>query len=169
MSSFDSPARTPDEEKRIRAAEFAWDLAIQMAALREARGLSQAELAEHVGTKQQAISRMESPTYDRQNLAKLREVAEAMGAFVDVVIVPAEKADAYLDYRYQPALEDEPPYQWVQLSSDAGGAGAASGEARQQTGQRYRQVPWKEARAVLDQAISGSVEPAQPRPGKAIA
>lgn len=95
------------EERRIRAAEFDWDLAVQLSALREERGLTQAQLAERVGTHQQAISRLENPAYGRQSLSTLRQVASALGAFVDVAIVPDEKLEAYCEKRYIPLLEEE--------------------------------------------------------------
>ncbi|MCL5959168.1 MAG: helix-turn-helix transcriptional regulator [Chloroflexi bacterium] len=97
------------EERLVKADSFIWDIVMQLYQLREQRGLSQAELAELAGTKQQSISRMENPGYDRHSLAMLRKVAEQLRAFVDVVIVPEEKLEQYLDARYQPVLMEEPP------------------------------------------------------------
>lgn len=113
MSSSEASGRAPEKERRIKAAEFAWELVTQLAALRESRGLSQADLAKLIGTRQQAISRLENPRYDRQSLRTLRQVAEVLDAFIDVVVVPEEKAAVYLDTRFQPVLDEEPSYRWL--------------------------------------------------------
>ncbi|MBI3967586.1 MAG: helix-turn-helix transcriptional regulator [Chloroflexi bacterium] len=99
------------DERDLKAAELAWDLVIQLAKLREQRGLTQSQLADLVGTSQQAISRLENPLYDRHSLRVLREIAAALNAYVDVVVVPEEHVDAYLAHRYQPVLDDPPSAQ----------------------------------------------------------
>ena len=71
---------------RFERAGEAWDVAIQLAALREKRGLSQKELATRIGTSQQQISRLESPSYEGHSLSMLRRVAEALGADVHVTL-----------------------------------------------------------------------------------
>jgi len=48
--------------------------------------MSQAELAKKVGTTQQQISRLESPSYEGHSLSMLRRVAEILGAKVFVHI-----------------------------------------------------------------------------------
>jgi transcriptional regulator with XRE-family HTH domain len=78
--------RDPDFALRFKKAGEAWDLAIQLAALRKASGLSQKELAKRVGTSQQQISRLESPSYEGHSLSMIRRVAEALGATVRVEI-----------------------------------------------------------------------------------
>jgi ribosome-binding protein aMBF1 (putative translation factor) len=72
--------------KRFRKAGEAWDVAIQLARLRRKTGLSQKELAKRVGTSQQQISRLESPSYEGHTLSMLRRVAEVLGAKVRVEI-----------------------------------------------------------------------------------
>lgn len=67
----------------VKAGE-AWDVAIQLAALRKESGLSQKELAKRVGTTQQQISRLESPSYEGHSLSMLRRVAGFLGATVHV-------------------------------------------------------------------------------------
>ena len=47
----------------FRKAGQAWDVALQLTALRKKVGLSQKELAQKVGTSQQQISRLESTSY----------------------------------------------------------------------------------------------------------
>jgi transcriptional regulator with XRE-family HTH domain len=56
------------------------------ASLRKKSGLSQKELARRIGTSQQQISRLESPSYEGHSLSMLRRVAEILGASVHVEI-----------------------------------------------------------------------------------
>ena len=76
---------------RFERAGQAWDVALQIAALREQAGLSQAALARLLKTSQQQISRLESPDYEGHSLANLRRVAEALHARVRVVFEPDDK------------------------------------------------------------------------------
>ncbi len=78
--------KDPDFAARFKKAGEAWDVALQIAALRREYGLSQKELAERVGTSQQQISRLESPTYEGHSLSMLRRVAAVLGATVQVKI-----------------------------------------------------------------------------------
>ena len=75
-----------DFAARFKRAGDAWDVALQLAALRKDSGLSQKELAQRVGTSQQQISRLESPSYEGHSLSMLRRVAEALGASLHVEI-----------------------------------------------------------------------------------
>ena len=70
---------------RFRRAGEAWDVALQIAALRQQAGLSQRELARKLKTSQQQISRLESPDYEGHSLSQLRRVAKALHARVRVV------------------------------------------------------------------------------------
>jgi transcriptional regulator with XRE-family HTH domain len=72
-------------QKFIKAGE-AWDVAIQLVSLRKKAGLSQKELAKRVGTSQQQISRLESPSYEGHSLSMLRRVADVLAASVHVEI-----------------------------------------------------------------------------------
>lgn len=76
---------------RFERAGEAWDVALQIAALREQAGLSQKELARRLKTSQQHISRLESPGYEGHSLANLRRVAEVLHARVRVVFELEEK------------------------------------------------------------------------------
>src|SRR5437762_14124536 len=80
--------RDPDFAERFKRAGEAWDVAVQLAALREQAGLSQAELARKLKTTQQQISRLESPGYEGHSLSMLRRVAKALHARVRVVLEP---------------------------------------------------------------------------------
>jgi transcriptional regulator with XRE-family HTH domain len=77
---------------RFKRAGEAWDVALQIAALREQAGLSQAQLATLLKTSQQQISRLESPSYEGHSLSMLRRVARALNARVRVVLEPADSA-----------------------------------------------------------------------------
>ena len=76
----------PAFAERFKEAGEAWDVALQIAALRKEVGMSQKELAERVGTSQQQISRLESPGYAGHSMSMLRRVAHVMGASVRVQI-----------------------------------------------------------------------------------
>ena len=81
----------PDFAERFEKAGAAWDVAIQLAALREKAGLSQKDLARKLRTSQQNISRLESTAYEGHSLSMLRRVAEVLGATVRVSIIPNEE------------------------------------------------------------------------------
>ena len=89
---------------RFKQAGEAWDVALQLASLREQAGLSQAELARKLKIIQQQISRLESPDYEGHSLSMLRRVARALRARVRVVLElePGGKAEAL--------AEDPVPY-----------------------------------------------------------
>ncbi len=76
--------KDPDFAERFERAGEAWDVALQIAALRQKAGLSQKDLARKLKTSQQDISRLESPSYQGHSLAMLRRVASALGATVRV-------------------------------------------------------------------------------------
>ena len=83
---LDEQLSDPAFAARFKEAGEAWDVAMQIAALRKESGLSQRELAKRVGTSQQQISRLESPGYEGHSLSMLRRVAQVMGASVRVQI-----------------------------------------------------------------------------------
>jgi ribosome-binding protein aMBF1 (putative translation factor) len=88
---LDEQLKNPDFTERFEAAGDAWDVAIQLASLREKAGLSQKELAKQLHTSQQQISRLESPAYEGHSLSMLRRVAHALNAEVKVIIEPVTK------------------------------------------------------------------------------
>ncbi len=79
-SYLEDHLRDPEFARRFERAGKAWDVALQLAELREKAGLSQKELAHRVGTTQQQISRIESPDYEGHSLRMLRRVADALEA-----------------------------------------------------------------------------------------
>ncbi len=62
--------------------------------LRKEAGLTQAELADVVGTTGSVISRLESAEYDGHSLKMLERIAIALGKKVDVRIVDRDKQTA---------------------------------------------------------------------------
>jgi DNA-binding XRE family transcriptional regulator len=63
----------------------------QIARLRIQRGLTQAQLAEIVGTRQPSIARLENGS-SIPSLSFLRRIADALGARIEVHLVPEEAA-----------------------------------------------------------------------------
>jgi transcriptional regulator with XRE-family HTH domain len=85
--------RDPDFAERFKRAGEAWDVALQIAALREKAGLSQKDLARKLKTSQQQISRLESPSYEGHSLSMLRRVANVLGATVHVTLAPKGESE----------------------------------------------------------------------------
>jgi transcriptional regulator with XRE-family HTH domain len=89
----------PDFRRRFEEADKAWDIALQLTALRKVRGLTQQQVADLLGTKQQAIARLEDPSYTGHSLSMVRRYVEALGAIIDVTVVPAERSAEYATAR----------------------------------------------------------------------
>jgi ribosome-binding protein aMBF1 (putative translation factor) len=85
----DDPERL---ESLQREREKAY-IAGQIYELRTRAGLSQAELAERVGTTQSVISRLEDADYEGHSLNMLRRIAKALNCRIDVRFVPEAKKD----------------------------------------------------------------------------
>ncbi len=86
--------RDPEFAREYAEAKEEWSLAIRLARLRRERGLTQEQLAEMVGTRQQNIARIEDPDYSGHSLSLLRRVARALGMVVHVEFIPAEEVIA---------------------------------------------------------------------------
>ena len=97
---WDKQLRDPDFAERFKQHGEAWDVALQLTALREQAGLSQTELARKLKTTQQQISRLESPDYEGHSLSMLRRVARVLNARVRVVFEP-EKREPSAKYRFR--------------------------------------------------------------------
>lgn len=63
-------------------------IANQIARLREQVGISQAELARRIGTKQTGVARMERSSYQGYTVGTLARIAAATGARLEVRLVP---------------------------------------------------------------------------------
>ena len=83
--------KDPAFAARFEGAGEAWDVALQIAALRQEAGLSQKNLAKLLKVPQQQISRLESPGYEGHSLSTLRRVARVLHARVRVVFEPEKK------------------------------------------------------------------------------
>jgi len=84
--------RDPNFAERFKRAGEAWDVALQIAALREKAGLSQKDLARKLKTSQQQISRLESTSYEGHSLSMLRRVASALDATVRVTLTSKDES-----------------------------------------------------------------------------
>jgi transcriptional regulator with XRE-family HTH domain len=80
----------PGFAERFERAGEAWDVALQIAALREQAGLTQKDLAKLLKTSQQQISRLESPSYEGHSLGMLRRVAKVLHARLHIVFQPEQ-------------------------------------------------------------------------------
>jgi DNA-binding XRE family transcriptional regulator len=78
-------------DPETRAAYDALEPAYQIARLRIERGLTQAQLAALVGTKQPSIARFERGDSE-PTLAFLRKLAEALGVRLEVSFIPVEQS-----------------------------------------------------------------------------
>ena len=79
------------KDPEFREAWEASEPAYQVARLRIMRGLTQAQLAELVGTKQPSIARLESGK-DEPKISFLRRVVKALGGHLEVRITGPEQA-----------------------------------------------------------------------------
>lgn len=80
--------RNPSLKEEMEKAGQAWDIAFQIYDLRKKAGLTQAQLAKLVGTKQSNIARIESADYIGYTLKTLEKVTKALRAKLEIRIVP---------------------------------------------------------------------------------
>jgi predicted XRE-type DNA-binding protein len=97
-----SPAFQAQVEEQLAAINVAQDLV----ALRESRGLSQAQLADRLGITQSAIAQLESAQPKNVELRTLVRVATALGAHVDVSIRPRRRAEPKSRPRARPKVKN---------------------------------------------------------------
>jgi len=81
------PERLESLQKEREKAHIAG----QIYDMRTRAGLSQAELAERVGTTQSVISRLEDADYEGHSLNMLRRIARALNCRLEVRFVPERK------------------------------------------------------------------------------
>jgi transcriptional regulator with XRE-family HTH domain len=77
-----------DARTRFVESHLGKTLAFQIRSMRDAKNWSQGALAEKVGMNQNAISRLESPTYGRATLTTLKRIATAFDVALVVRFVP---------------------------------------------------------------------------------
>lgn len=87
-SYLDQQLQDPSFAARFERAGEAWDVALQIVALRQQAGLSQKDVAKLLKTSQQQISRLESPEYNGHSLSTLRRLATALNSTVRIVFEP---------------------------------------------------------------------------------
>jgi transcriptional regulator with XRE-family HTH domain len=90
-------------------------LATQLQVIREQRGMTQAQLAEKIGTKQAGISRIENVNYSAWNSATLRKIAFALGCRLKVSLETfgslIDEAVAFNEKMLQrPSFEEDPVF-----------------------------------------------------------
>lgn len=73
----------PAARKGYEDARLAYELGRRLRELRDARGLSQRQLAERVGTTQSVIARLEAGG-TKPSLSTLERVASALGSVIDI-------------------------------------------------------------------------------------
>lgn len=78
----------PSFQEELDKAERAWDIAFQIYDLRKKAGLTQAELAKLIHTRQANIARIESADYTGYTLKTLEKVTKALKAKLEIRIVP---------------------------------------------------------------------------------
>ena len=77
-------AQIEEEKLNIRVAQMIYDA-------RQKAGLTQKQLAELVGTKQQVIARLEDADYEGHSLTMLQRIAAALGRQLEVAMTPARR------------------------------------------------------------------------------
>ena len=86
MAGESPDLRRLTEEARINAA-----VAQLIYATRTKAGLSQADLAGRIGTKQSVISRLEDADYEGHSLSMLQRIAAALGQSLEIRFLPSAK------------------------------------------------------------------------------
>jgi transcriptional regulator with XRE-family HTH domain len=82
--------QNPDVKTEYNALSSAFEMKRQMIALRKGAGLTQAEMAERLGTKRSNISRLESLNSDiSPRLATIEDYARVLGYAVTLGFEPA--------------------------------------------------------------------------------
>jgi DNA-binding XRE family transcriptional regulator len=85
--------KNPEVANEYEALKPQFDMIRQYIELRNKRNISQAELAERIGTKQAAISRLERG-YPNTTIGTWQNIAEALDAELEINIIPKESAKA---------------------------------------------------------------------------
>lgn len=104
----------PSTHQGLAEASEAWDMVIKLARIRQEKGLTQEQLAEMVGTKQQNIARIENPAYEGHSLGLLRKVARALGMVVRVQFLPFEQV---IEEEFPSAKKERKPVTYRTRSS----------------------------------------------------
>jgi ribosome-binding protein aMBF1 (putative translation factor) len=84
-------AGKPERKADLDVARLGASVARQIYELRSIAGLTQRELALQLGTTTSVISRLEDADYQGYSLQMLRRIATALGASLEVKLVPVSK------------------------------------------------------------------------------
>ncbi len=90
MPKFEDWEREKIIDSDFRAAAEELEPGYQIARLRVLRGLTQAQLAEMVGTRQPSIARLENGS-STPSLSFLNRIAEALNAEIEFRLIPKTK------------------------------------------------------------------------------
>lgn len=100
MKTLDDLVRTldknPEYRKQYRIKQLIYDIANEIYTRRKELNITQAELAERLGKKQSAISRIESAE-NNIRINTLAEIAEALDARITVGFIPRIKDEEYTE------------------------------------------------------------------------
>jgi len=107
--SFKEWKAKKNQDPNFREAAKEYEVAYKIAQLRVKRGLTQAELAELVGTKQSSIARIESGrTQPRTSF--LRSIVKALDGDLDIDIRPKEEVKEKGKVIIRTVVVEEPKY-----------------------------------------------------------
>jgi len=81
----------PEVRKEYDALGPEFQIAAEIIKARMKAKMTQAELAERIGTKPTAVSRLESPHYGKVSISTLRKVANALGCELHVQLLPEKR------------------------------------------------------------------------------
>ncbi len=82
---------TPELRARIEEEKLNLQVAQMIYGTRHKAGLTQKQLAELIGTKQQVIARLEDADYEGHSLSMLQRIAAALGRRLEVSMTPVRR------------------------------------------------------------------------------
>lgn len=80
--------KDPAVKKEYQDLKAEFQMAEELMKARVKSKMTQAELAEKIGTKSSAISRLESPYYGKASISMIKKVAQALGCDLQIKLVP---------------------------------------------------------------------------------
>jgi ribosome-binding protein aMBF1 (putative translation factor) len=80
----------PKTDPRVKSIARQYDVAQMIFDARTAAGLTQAQLAQLVGTRQSVISRLEHADYEAHSLTMLERIADALHLTVELRLRPVK-------------------------------------------------------------------------------
>jgi transcriptional regulator with XRE-family HTH domain len=129
MSEYRETLKEEFRDKEYREA-YADDflntkIATQIRAIRERRGLTQKELGEKIGTKQEGVSRLENVNHASWNIATLKKIAFALDGRLNVSIETygslLDEAETFSrESLERPSFEQDPEFKEKEIAVGAG-------------------------------------------------